>query len=164
MGYHVHITREKNGVASDIPLEDWLRHVEDAPELELEKPEGDDVASKFTRSVHAARWSGANAGDAWLGWSSGEIWTKNPSEELIGYMIKIAPKFSARVRGDEGEYYRTLEDVYYEEEGCEVSSQEQAQKQAAAIAFHRKKRLVWHCIRIILLLLTAYLFAQYHFR
>jgi hypothetical protein len=164
MGYHVHITRERNGVASDIPLEEWLRHVENSPELEFEKPEGDDVASKFTRSVHAARWSGASVEDAWLGWSSGEIWTKNPSEELIGYMIEIAPKFGARVRGDEGEYYRTLEDVYYEEDGHEVSMEAHNQKLAAAAAFRRKKQWIWHCLRLLLLLMAAYFLTRQNFR
>ncbi|RBP37664.1 hypothetical protein DES53_11346 [Roseimicrobium gellanilyticum] len=164
MGYHVYITREKNGVDSDIPLEDWLQHVASTPELEFEKPQGDDLASQFTRSVHAAHWSGAAEEYAWLGWSHGEIWTKNPPEKLIGYMIEIAPKFGARVRGDEGEYYRTLDDVYYEEDGRVVSQEEQNQRQAASAAFHKKKRLMWNILRLLLLLMAAYFLTRQNFR
>jgi hypothetical protein len=129
MGYHLTITRERKGIESPIPLDDWLAHVRNSPELEFETPEGDDPTSRFLRSVHAAAWNGRD--DAWLGWSNGEIWTKNPPEELISYMIEFAPTFDARVRGDEGEYYRSSsEDYYYEEEGREVSRAEYEQRAA----------------------------------
>jgi hypothetical protein len=128
MGYHVTITRERNGIESPIPLDDWLAHVRESSELRFDKPEGEDPVSRFTRSVHAAAWNCRD--DAWLGWSNGEIWTKNPPEELISYMIEIAPKFSARVRGDEGEYYRSLEDYYYEEDERQVPRAEYEQRLA----------------------------------
>jgi hypothetical protein len=51
--------------------------------------------------------------------------------------------------------------VNHEEDSREVLSEEQ---QAAAVAFQRKKRLVWNLVRVLLLILTAYLFAQYQFR
>jgi hypothetical protein len=53
--------------------------------------------------------------------------------------------------------------VHYEEDNREVSSEEQKRREAAAAAFYRKKRLVWNCIRVFLLLITAYLFSR-HFR
>ncbi len=139
MGYHVTITRERNGVESPIPLDDWLSHVRASPELHFETPTGDDPISRFTRSIHAAAWNSRD--DAWLGWSNGEIWTKNPPEELISYMIEVAPKFAARVRGDEGEYYRSsAEDYYYEEDGREVSRTEYEQR-ASRRAANPWKRL-----------------------
>lgn len=163
MGYHVTITRERNGVVSSIPLDDWLAHVRESSELRFEEPEGDDPTSRFTRSVRAATWNCRD--DAWLGWSNGEIWTKNPPEELICYMIKIAPKFGARVRGDEGEYYRSsVEDYYYEEEGCEISRAEYEQRAAkrARNPWQRIKRffgMIWLSaliIGIILLLRVVF--------
>jgi hypothetical protein len=54
-------------------------------------------------------------------------------------------------------------DVHHEEDSREAPPEEQMQKEAAAAAFYRKKRLVWNCIRVFLLLLTAYLFSR-HFR
>jgi hypothetical protein len=49
------------------------------------------------------------------------------------------------------------------EDSREVSSEEERQRLAAAAAFYRRKRLVWNCIRVLLVLITAYLLAQ-HFR
>ena len=49
------------------------------------------------------------------------------------------------------------------EDNHEVSSEEEQRRLAAAAAFYRKKRLVWNCIRVLLLLITAYLLTQ-HFR
>jgi len=161
MGYHVSITTERQGLPSDIPEDAWLAHVNASSELELEKPAGTDKASEFTRSIHAARWSGAE--DAWLGWSSGEIWTKNPSEELIRYMISIAPKFHARVRGDEGEYYRTLEDVYYEENGTEIPWEQREQQRAAEVARRKKKRFYANCIRMTILAIIVLFFVLQYF-
>lgn len=104
----------------------------------------------------------AGANGAWLGWSHGEIWTKNPSDELIRYMITIAPKFNARVRGDEGEFYRTTEDVYFEKEGREVPWQEREQKRMAKVTRHKRKRFYANCVRVIILLIVAYFFIRKH--
>jgi len=158
MGYHISITRERDGSESDIPLDDWLAYVRASSDFEFETPSGSDQASEFTRSIHAARWSGVEA--AWLGWSHGEIWTKNPPEELIRYMIAIAPQFNARVRGDEGEFYRSAEEVYYEENGREVQSQEHDLKRMAR---HKKKRFYANCIRVAIMLIVLYLIIRKHF-
>lgn len=44
-----------------------------------------------------------------LFFDDGELWTKNPNEHVISRMIEIANVFGAgaRVRGDEGETYKT---------------------------------------------------------
>ena len=160
MGYHVSITRQRHGSKSDIPLDEWLAHVRATSDLQFETPTSTDKASEFTRSIHAARWSGAD--DAWLGWSHGEIWTKNPPEELIRYMLTIAPKFAARVRGDEGEFYRSLEEVYYEKEGREISWQDQEHRRMADVARHKKKRFYANCARVLILLIVVYLLIRRH--
>lgn len=160
MGYHVAITTEKHGSESNIPLDDWLSYVRASSDFEFETPTGSDQASEFTRSIHAARWSGAD--DAWLGWSHGEIWTKNPPEALIRHMIAIAPKFNARVRGDEGEFYRTADEVYYEEEGREVPWQEHEQRRMADIARHKTKRIYWNCVQMAMILTALYLLIRRH--
>ena len=155
MGYHVLITRERHGSESDIALDDWIAYVRASADLEFETPTGTDKASEFMRSIHAAQWSGAEG--AWLGWSHGEIWTKNPPEELIHHMIAIAPEFHARVRGDEGEFYRSAEDVYYEEDGREVPWQEHEQKLMAEVAGHRKKLFYGNCLRVAIMLIVLFL-------
>jgi len=162
MGYHVSITRERRGSKSDIPLEDWLSFARASPELELVTPKGSDKASEFLRSIHAARWKGTE--DAWLAWSDGEIWAKNPPDELARYMVGIAPQFGARVRDDDGGYFRALNDKYYEEEdGREISWQERQQTLKAEFAHTRRKRFYVDLVRIFILLVVAYLLIRKHF-
>ena len=47
-----------------------------------------------------------------LVWQKGRVWTKNPSAQTITYMISIAGKLEARVRGDEFETYTSAEETY----------------------------------------------------
>jgi len=75
-------------------------------------------------------------------------------------MIAIAPQFNARVRGDEGEFYRSAEEVYYEENGREVQSQEHDLKRMAR---HKKKRFYANCIRVAIMLIVLYLIIRKHF-
>jgi hypothetical protein len=42
----------------------------------------------------------------------GELWAANPSERLLSLMIELARHLKARVRGDEYETYRSLDDTY----------------------------------------------------
>jgi hypothetical protein len=44
--------------------------------------------------------------------SDGELWTKSPGEPFVELMIELAGYLGARVRGDELETYRSLEEVY----------------------------------------------------
>lgn len=78
-------------------------------------------------------------------------------------MIDLAPKFNARVRGDEGEFYRTADEVYYEEDGREVPWQEHEHKRMAEVERHKKKRFYWNCLRVIILLIALYLIIRRHF-
>ena len=54
-------------------------------------------------------------------------------------MIAVAPKFDARVRGDEGEFYRTADEVYYEEDGREVPWEEREQQRMTDVARHKSR-------------------------
>ncbi len=42
---------------------------------------------------------------AWFNWYNGLIIAKNPDEELLGKMRKVAQVFGANIIGDEGERY-----------------------------------------------------------
>lgn len=42
----------------------------------------------------------------------GELWSSTPDDDFIGLMIELAKLLGARVRGDELESYRTLDEVY----------------------------------------------------
>jgi hypothetical protein len=99
MGYDFHITRAKFHVENEgawITADEWLRYVEQDPELKLAGYNGD----------YFALWSGKSEyPDPWLDWFEGNIHTKNPDDPLIDKMVEIAKKLNAKVQGDDGEIY-----------------------------------------------------------
>lgn len=113
MGYEIHITRKNNWLdndsQNDISLEQWNEYVESDDEMTLEKfaetvsPNGDVIRiEKEGLSV----WSGhTNSYKVWFNWFGGEISVKNPDDEIVNKMIKIAKRLDAKVLGDEGETY-----------------------------------------------------------
>jgi len=99
MGYELHITRatfyyENEGAW--IPADEWLRYIEEDPELKLAGYNGD----------YFALWSGKSKHpDPWFDWFDGNINTKNPDDPLIDKMVEIAKHLNATVQGDDGEIY-----------------------------------------------------------
>lgn len=53
----------------------------------------------------------------------GELWASNPSEPLLALMIELAGYLDARVRGDELETYRTVDDTYIHPDDRELAEQ-----------------------------------------
>ena len=106
MGYDLHITRQSYWAAKEGPeiaLEEWLAVVNSDPEL---------TWSELNRSTspYMADWSGPGKYPCWLDHDRGEIYTKNPTDEMTEKMVQIAKLLSAVVQGDDGEEY--LEDGY----------------------------------------------------
>ena len=99
MGYDFHITRRNDWSDDDGPAitaDEWLRVVEDDPELRLDS----------TNGPHHALWDGpSNGAEAWLDWSRGNIFAKNPDQPVIQKMVEIAGRLDAKVQGDDGEVY-----------------------------------------------------------
>jgi hypothetical protein len=99
MGYDLHITRAKFHFENEgawITADEWLRYVEEDPELKLAGYNGD----------YHALWSGKSEyPDPWLDWFNGNIYTKNPDDPLIDKMVEIAKELKAKVQGDDGEIY-----------------------------------------------------------
>ena len=98
MGYDIHITRRKHWSddGDDISSDEWLNLLNADSELHLKTENGPFFAA----------WTGfSNLDHAWLDWSDGQIFTKNPDEALIDKMIVIALLLDAKVQGDDGEIY-----------------------------------------------------------
>jgi hypothetical protein len=99
MGYDLHITRKEDWSDEQGPAigaVEWLRIVEQDPELHLETING----------PYFAIWSGPSKyPDPWLDWSDGNVYTKNPDQPLIRKMLQIAARLGAKVQGDDGEVY-----------------------------------------------------------
>lgn len=103
MGYHVTILRTEAGVRLPITEDEVRRAI--VP-----------MAGRLDIIPDAKDWCvgqpelGAESEALWM--DDGELWAKNPSEPFVALMIELAGYLGARVRGDEGETYRSLEDVY----------------------------------------------------
>ena len=116
MGYDLHIIRSKDWADSDeqpITLDEWLALIRDDPEMRVDgfaeaaTPEGETVR---VESRGLAVWTAYSGNElrgnmAWFDHWRGTIVVKNPDDEIIDKMKRLANKLSARVVRDEGEEY-----------------------------------------------------------
>ena len=115
MGYEVHITRKENWFdeGSDIALEEWLDVVRSDAEMRLdghaEATVGEGAVLRMedpSMSVWVGYSQHGQQGNmAWLWHNRGNVMAKNPDEEILRKMSRIAGRLSAKVQGDEGELY-----------------------------------------------------------
>ena len=116
MGYDVYITRKSNWFdkgGPEITLEEWVEYVKADPEMRLDERaqvENDKGQILRIESPGMAVWLAYSGHDiegnmAWLTHRRGSIVVKNPDEEMLGKMWRIARRLSAKVQGDEGEFY-----------------------------------------------------------
>jgi hypothetical protein len=103
MGYHVTILRTGAGIRQPI-TEDEVRRAIVPMAGRFEIFPGTEEFSLYQPAL----------GDASeiLVLSDGELWTKSPGEPFVELMIELAAYLGARVRGEELETYRSLEEVY----------------------------------------------------
>jgi hypothetical protein len=107
MGYDIRIEREEP--RNPIALDDWLRVLNEEPEMQLvgsaeaRSPTGEVI---HYESKGLAVWD-AHPGKRNVGFDyrNGTIVVKNPDAATLAKMRSIAVKLGARVRGDEGEFY-----------------------------------------------------------
>ena len=115
MGYEVHITRKEyffDEEGEQISFEEWENYIANDNEMRLDgfaeakTPEG----ILRIENEGLAVWEGwskneVDGGMAWMSYFEGCITCKNPDEEILKKMHKIASKLGAEVQGDEGEIY-----------------------------------------------------------
>jgi len=111
MGYELHITRKKDWSDENGPkitVEDWLAYIATDPQLRLDATSKSYTVRLDMRSKYP---------DPWLAWFEGDLYTKNPDEQILAKMLQIASVFGAKVQGDDGEIYRTanFEDFFHED-------------------------------------------------
>lgn len=104
MGYDLHITRAEFWAENEdrpIGREEWLRLVEQDPELAIDEQNGPLFAN----------WGPVSDDySPWFDWSEGNVYTKNPDRNTLEKMLKIAALLGATVQGDDGETYTSPED------------------------------------------------------
>jgi hypothetical protein len=100
MGYDLHITRKEFWYEEDgdtISLEEWQRYVAMDPEVESDPENPGD--ENYVLASHPERWP------LWWRADIGEIYTKNPDDEVIVKLVQIARALNAHVVGDNDEIY-----------------------------------------------------------
>jgi len=116
MGYDIHITRADHWTESEsnpISFEEWLDFVADDPEMRLDNHAEVDLGNDEILSCERPGLTvwidysahGCDGNMAWFDYHAGEIIVKNPDDEILGKMRRIAAVLGARVQGDEGEFY-----------------------------------------------------------
>lgn len=134
MGYHVTILRTRGKVSLPIAEDEIERAAATVPGGRYDRAE---------RTLHAD-------GGLQLWYQDGELWTKNPDDDAIEQMIALADALGARVRGDEGETYRSLDDSYTHPDD------EEAHRATAASLdrWRRRERRTWIVRGIVVALLV----------
>ncbi len=101
MGYDLHITRkecwadeEKEG---SISIAEWKAYVETDSEI-MPDPENPDE-DNYLYIRDAENWP------LWFNPRLGNIYTKNPPEDVTKKIVQIAAALKARVQGDDQEFY-----------------------------------------------------------
>jgi hypothetical protein len=117
MGYVLSITRQENWFDDDdakkISMEEWKEFVAADQEMRM-----DNFAEATTKkgetitvtSEGLAVWTtysenGVEGNHAWFDLFEGNVNVKNPDDEIIYKMIRIATKLNAKVQGEECETY-----------------------------------------------------------
>jgi hypothetical protein len=140
VGYHVAILRSSGGEEVPIPREEADRLFGAHPDFRV-------VESDARRVVY-------QADGYWLEYLDGQIWTKNPEDAALVRMIALAAELGAgaRVRGDELETYRTVDESYvHPDDAREV---EEAARSRGA--FRKRADLVkWGKVAVLLVVAAS---------
>ena len=126
MGYDIYITRKEFAHDVDGPeisLDEWRAYVNIDRELELrehtEYTDRDGSIKRFEYPGSAVwiRWSkhGMGVNEAWFHHQDGNVYVKNPEEEIVRKMVRVAAALDARVQGDDGEFYNGQAEVIDDE-------------------------------------------------
>jgi len=139
MAYEIYITKKENWFDSDasmdISIEEWSSFVKNDPEMRL-----DNFSEVGLESGEIFRYDNPGAA-VWINpkaregedkiiqfdFLSGNISVSSPGEAVIEKMKHIAFKLGAKVQGEEGELYETME-TYYKPEQPVASFSSIAQK------------------------------------
>lgn len=102
MGYHVTILRSRARRQVPIARSEVEAAVAARSDL-VATPRGDELEITFP----------AEGGSSpLLNWQDGEVWTSNPDERTLQAMLDLAEALGARVRGDELETYRSVNETF----------------------------------------------------
>ena len=124
MSYHVAIVRTRNGARAPVSRAEVDALLSARPDLRSRPT--DDGGLEIIR------------GDTLLVFEHGEIWTKNPDDVTLALLLELAAPLGARVRGDEFETYRTVNETYVHPDDREQA--EAARRESADVVRQTRAR------------------------
>ena len=134
MGYHVSIVRTASGRAQPISKDELVKALPSMNGRLVIDPARPNAAQVVAPAM----------GDSspLLLLEDGELWSSTPDDEFIGLMIELANKLGARVRGEELETYRRLDDVYHHADDEPLRAVASGPRASSALWNEWKGRLV----------------------
>ena len=146
MSYHVTILRTTSGKKIPIVRDEIESIIASRKDLQVTS-EGE--GQWYIKTIAPPGPSGAT-----LTWEGGEIWTKNPDEATMALMLELAAALGARVRGDELETYRTVEETYsHPDDRAETEAAQRATREV--IRSTRRKQWALNAALLATLMLLA---------
>jgi len=100
MGYHVAILRSVGNKQSPITFEEASLAASEVGGWQVSS-EDEELSRVLDDQSHLTLW-----------FDEGQLWSKNPTDAGIAAMLVLAHQLSARVRGDEFETYKTVNESF----------------------------------------------------
>ena len=135
MGYHIRIVRTEKAQSVPILRGEFATAVRAIATLDLDV---DETTARFVKKGELR---------STLSLSDGEVWTNNAEEDVLAVMIELAGRLKARVRGDEGETYRSIAESYQHPDDSD-------QPRSDGIGDKPKRRWLWNAVRLLILLVV----------
>jgi len=121
VGYNIHIHRREDWSdpeGDSISLDEWTALIANDPTLIVDgSVVWADRDSGPNLDTPTAEWSGPGGVTGLFYWYDGNIEAKNPAPAVIVKAHEMATKLTARLQGDDGEFYGADGKAYYYEPG-----------------------------------------------
>jgi len=104
MSYQVYITRAEfwaENEGSEISVGEWLELLQKDADISLNEANG---------PYFATLGGSQESTESWLDWFEGNLYTSYPNRAMQKKMLQIAGELGAVIQGDDGEFYRSVED------------------------------------------------------
>jgi len=135
MGYHVTILRTKDASYIPIAFEEVQKAIKSLDGWE------------YIKHDNAFVKENENNDSCTLWYDNGELWTKTPSNWGLEQMLALAPLLGARVRGEEFETYKTIDQWYRHPDDIQLKKEAEITGEAV-LAKEKKEQKV---IRIVII-------------
>lgn len=102
MGYELHVTRAEFWAENDshrIEANEWLTVIESDASLSIDERNGRYFAV-----------FGSEDESGWIDWNDGNLYSTYPRRAVFAKLLDIADLLHAKVQGDDGEVYESLDD------------------------------------------------------